>query len=499
MRCPALFPGRRAIAAAAAALCLVALPGAGLAAAAGARAAAPAGSWGKAEAVRGLNARNKGGFAEVTSVSCPSAGNCSAVGIYANRSGSERSYSEVFAVSQQHGQWGKAEEIPGTAALDAGDYADFSTLSCSSVGNCAAAGNYAGRSGNSQVFVVSEKHGRWGKAEEAPGLKAMNKGDAELESVSCAPSGSCSAGGTYTNRRGNSEAFVVSRRNGTWGRAEQVPGSAALNTGGDAQVSSLSCPSAGSCAAGGQYSLPGNQNGQPYEAFVVSQRNGRWGKAERVPGLAALDTGRESEINSVSCASAASCTAAGYYTDRASSSSAFVVSQRNGTWGKAEEVPGTAALSKQGGFAAVDSVSCPSPGNCTAVGHYAIGVNGFRPFVVSEKNGTWGQAGQVPGLAALDTGKGSALGQVSCFSPGNCTAGGNYTPGRSGKSQAFVVTQHNGVWGKAEPVPGAAALNKGDNAGVGPMSCPSAGGCSAGGYYTDGSRHQQALLVSQAR
>ena len=436
----ALFAGRRAIAAAAAALCLAALPGAGLAA--GARAAASGGSWGKAEAVRGLAARNKGGFAEVMSVSCPSAGNCSAVGIYANRSGSERSYSEVFAVSQQHGQWGKAEEIPGTAALNVGDYADFSTLSCSSVGNCAAAGNYAGRSGNSQVFVVSERHGRWGKAEEAPGLKAMNKGDAELESVSCAPSGSCSAGGTYTNRRGNSEAFVVSRRNGTWGQAEQVPGSAALNTGGDAQVSSLSCPSAGGCAAGGQYSLPGNQNGQPYEAFVVSQRNGRWGKAERVPGLAALDTGRESEVDSVSCASAASCTAAGYYTGRSGSSSAFVVSQRNGTWGHAQ---------------------------------------------------------QVPGLAALDTGQDSAPGQVSCFSAGNCSVGGIYAPGRSGKTQAFVVSQHNGVWDKAEPVPGAAALNKGDNAGIGPMSCPSAGGCSAGGDYTDGSRHQQALLVSQAR
>jgi hypothetical protein len=53
-----LFPGRVAVAA----LCAVLLPGASLAAATSARAAAPGSSWGKAEVVRGLAARNKGGF-----------------------------------------------------------------------------------------------------------------------------------------------------------------------------------------------------------------------------------------------------------------------------------------------------------------------------------------------------------------------------------------------------------------------------------------------------
>ena len=489
---------RRAVAAAAGALCAVLLPGASLAAAAGARAAASGGSWGKAEVVRGLAARNKGGFALVTTVSCASAGNCAAAGIYADRSGHERSYSDVFVVSQKNGRWGKAEEIPGTAALNVGDYADFSTVSCGSAGNCAAAGNYTGRSGNSEVFVVSQKHGRWGKAQEVPGLAAVNKGDAGMESVSCAPAGSCSAGGTYTGRSGGFEAFVVSRKNGTWGKAEQVPGSAALNTGGDALVSSVSCASAGRCAAGGHYSLPGNDNGQPSEAFVVSQNKGRWGKAERVPGLAALDTGRESEINSVSCDRAGSCAAAGYYTGRSFKSEGFVVSRKNGSWGRAEEVPGIAALSKDAEFAAVSSVSCPSAGNCSAVGYYDIGVNGFRAFAVSQKNGTWGQAGLVPGLAALDTGGYSALGSASCGSAGNCSAGGNYTRGRSGRTRAFVVTKDNGIWGQAEQVPGTAALNKGGNAGIGPVSCPPSGSCSAGGAYTDSSRHLQAFLVSQA-
>src|SRR5216683_2611505 len=40
---------------------------------------------------------------------------------------------------------------------------------------------------------------------------------------------------------------------GGWGRAMEVPGSGALNKGGDAVVISVSCASAGNCAAGGFY------------------------------------------------------------------------------------------------------------------------------------------------------------------------------------------------------------------------------------------------------
>ena len=39
---------------------------------------------------------------------------------------------------------------------------------------------------------------------------------------------------------------------------------------------------------------------------------------------------------------------------------AFVVSQAHGTWGKAVEVPGTAALNKDG-LAGIGSLSCASP------------------------------------------------------------------------------------------------------------------------------------------
>ena len=67
------------------------------------------------------------------------------------------------------------------------------------------------------------------------------------------PGGYCAAGGYYTDSAGHRQAFVVTRSAHLWRAAVEVPGSAALSTSGYAGVASLSCGSAGSCAAGGSY------------------------------------------------------------------------------------------------------------------------------------------------------------------------------------------------------------------------------------------------------
>jgi hypothetical protein len=62
-----------------------------------------------------------------------------------------------------------------------------------------------------QAFVVSETGGKWGKAIEVPGTAALNQGGlAAVNSVSCATAGNCSAGGQYTTASGAEEVFVVS-------------------------------------------------------------------------------------------------------------------------------------------------------------------------------------------------------------------------------------------------------------------------------------------------
>ena len=91
-----------------------------------------------------------------------------------------------------------------------------------------------------------------------------------------------------------------------------MPGLAALNAGGGAEVTSLSCARAGSCAAGGSYWL---DRPRRYQGFVAVERHGRWGTAIEVPGLGALNAGGGNgyaQVTSVSCASAFSCAAGGY-------------------------------------------------------------------------------------------------------------------------------------------------------------------------------------------
>ena len=96
--------------------------------------------------------------------------------------------------------------------------------------------------------------GTWGRAEEVPGTAALNMGgDAETESVSCGAAGDCSAGGYYIAGSGAVQAFVAGEAGGSWGTAKEVPGSAALNKDGGAAILSVSCASAGNCSAGGYY------------------------------------------------------------------------------------------------------------------------------------------------------------------------------------------------------------------------------------------------------
>src|ERR1700733_9279946 len=74
---------------------------------------------------------------------------------------------------------------------------------------------------------------------------------------------------------------------GSWGTGIEVPGTAALNQDGDSEVTSVSCATAGNCSAGGDYA----DASLHLQAFVVSEAGGRWGTAIEVPGTAALDTG----------------------------------------------------------------------------------------------------------------------------------------------------------------------------------------------------------------
>jgi len=460
------------VAAGAAVMCAGMLTGAGLAPAGAARAGVHGVRWGTAQEVPGIAKLSKGGSASVTSVSCWAVNDCAASGYYGSTS-RIASPGHAFVVAERNGRWAKAEEVPGLAALNTGGYAVVASVSCAPGGYCVAGGYYTDRDGNSQAFVVTAVKGRWRAAVEVPGTAALDAGGgfAQVTSVSCPSAGSCAAGGYYKNSRRQRRAFVVSQKKGRWHAARRVPVPVA-GIGGDG-FGSLSCWSAGNCAAGGGFSTRGGVG-----AWVVSERNGVWGKWEQVPGLAALNTGHSSFVNSVSCTRRGYCALGGFYQlpatgpDSPAYDSPFVASGRYGRWRAAVAWPASPVLNGSLGPDEGDvvAVSCPSPRNCTAAGP-----GGQASFVASQKNGVWGtpraQAGasslscpsagncgsgggnlvagerngrwrkaeEVPGLAALNTGGNAQVVSVSCPSAGHCTAAGTYKVSDSVLFMAFVT------------------------------------------------------------
>src|SRR6266851_2045615 len=362
---------------------------------------------------------------------------------------------------------------------------EVTSVSCASAGNCAAGGDY-GDGRYLRAFVINEVNGIWSNALRVPGIDVLSGGrGAGVVSVSCVGPGNCAAAGSYMTSRGGLHGFVVSEVNGSWQKALQVPGLAALDKAGIAETMSVSCSAAGSCAAGGNYYNDGIGSG----AFVVSASNGLWRTA--LPVRFASKVGI-AQIWSVSCRRPGYCAAGGHYFDGLGRNQAFVVSQVNGAWRKALEVPGSAVLNT-GGVAEVLSVSCGGPTSCAAGGYYEDSATRTHPFVVNRVNGTWRAALQVPGLPATDNGGG--VKSISCGVPGNYAAAGNYTDA-AGNSQGFVVNEVNGAWRKAIDVPGLRALNLAGHAGVVSLSCGAADNCAAGGYYTD-QIYSQAFIVGE--
>jgi hypothetical protein len=480
----------------------------------GAGAAVTGGTWGDARTVPGM-----GGGSGVLSVSCGAAGWCGAGGYLTTSSGNI----EAAVASQAHGVWGRARVVPGLAELNKGGYAQVLSVSCASAGNCSAGGFYTSRGRGGLVaskivaFGVSEARGRWGAVRVITGLAALTRGKyggAAITSVSCSSAGTCSAGGYYEATSGLlHRSFVVSQVAGSWGSARQLRGPAGMMTGGfgGGGVTSVSCASAGNCSAGGSY-----EDGSGAHSFVVSQVAGVWGTARQVAGSGSTGGGvyfPGAEVASVSCARAGNCTAAGFYGNFDGTVRSFVISQVRGTWETARPIPGAAALI-EGGDNQVTSVSCVSPGNCTVAGYaFRFMPTGTEtreyatPFVVSQHDGTLGRARQIPGIGAISKYGFAVLTVLSCAAPGNCAAGGYYTTllGPSygtGPGQAFVVSQVNGTWHRARTV--TAALNNSGPYDGGPaeltsMACSAAGRCTAGGYYGDSeiSARQHAFVVGQ--
>jgi hypothetical protein len=395
---------------------------------------------------------NQGALAAIVSISCPSTGSCSAGGYYTGSGDS----TQALVITESDGRWDSGEEVPGTAGLNAGDYASVNTISCVSPGNCVAGGYTLSSQGPpAQTFLVQQTNGVWGSAQVVlPG------GNSEITSVSCVAVGYCAAGGFHGD-----SAVVMTQAHGRWSGPHVVVTGAAGTA-----VGQVSCQGKrAGCAAAGE--VVGTSN----RGFLVSSKAGVWGRTRSWPAPVQLDA--------VSCPAPGDCVAGG-----SDGTAGAVITQTKGTWGP---------VTKLRGKDTVSYLSCPATGDCTAAGGGSV---------IDESDGQWGSWQPVPGLATLAT-KGNPIPPeaetLSCGRPGDCVVGGGYNTYLASEvnpqpRNAFLASEHGGIWGKAFQAATNLNPSPGVVANVTAVSCADTGYCGAGGYYWNGYQQQRAFVMSQA-
>jgi len=403
---------------------------------------------------------------------------------------------EGFVMDERDGVWSGMKPVPGLLALNVGGTLTITAPSCASPGNCVVGGSYENGKSDDVAFVASERNGTWGKAEPIPGLAALATDDYDAVSqVSCGAAGDCTATGTYyAGAEPNTvqDAFHVTEKNGSWGKAAKAPSYWT-----DQVAGGLACTGPGDCDLIGNSELNG--------PFAVEEKNGVWGAATPLSG------GQYSEVDSLSCTSPGNCVAAGdeFGTATDNTNEAALWRESDGTWAAVRPLPGMAALGEQSG---VTLVSCASPTSCAATGWYQNAKSDDVPFVISETGGTWAPPVSLAGLAGVVINGNSVnlvVTSLSCSTAGDCTAGGFYSNTQQG--WALLADETGGTWSKARRIPGVpigSRLTVGYYSGVPALgsvvtevSCTTGGFCGTAGddvQSYNGKAYQAGFLVNKA-
>lgn len=324
-----------------------------------------AGVWGRAIKVR---APEDGGA--FTGVSCTSVGNCTAVGYdYSGSTGvhgqAELGY-PIYA-TETAGKWGVATEVTSSVGgfFFSAAGAGFTSVSCTSVGNCTAVG------GNGPMYAT-ESGGTWGPATFLDTETFVGY----FNGVSCTTATDCTAVGddeSYDGMYGffsPNQPIYDTEAAGTWG----APAEIAAPGGGTGSFNAVSCASSSDCTAVGG---PG--------PMYATESGGTWGPATEVAVPGTYGT-----LSGVSCTSSTDCAVVGN-----SVSPAFGTYDESIHMTKIDGAWGPAFVDGGGGFS---NISCPLITGCTAVGSFDVcgydvnvcaGPSRDFPIYSTESAGVW--------------------------------------------------------------------------------------------------------------
>ena len=267
-----------------------------------------------------------------------------------------------------------------------------------------------------------------------------------LNGIACSSASACVAGG-WDVPTGASEQPLIESWDGTAWTVATTP---ALSGSQAAAVDSVACAGAAFCVAAGWENAAATGRDQP----LVEMWNGSTWSLATTPAFAA-----SSDLNGVSCTSASNCMAVG------DTNNGTLAERWDGTLWTVTATPNPASLDRLNG------ISCAATTMCVAVG--ATSVSGGGATIVEQWNGSvWAVVPSVNPTAN------SGLDGVSCVAVNACTAVG--VEGFPNTDNATLVEQWNGgSWSVvSSPNPGSTIDASFDG-----VSCVAATSCVAVGRY----------------
>jgi hypothetical protein len=353
--------------------------------------------------------------------------------------------------------------------INAGGNAYVQAITCPTSTMCAAVGQAEDASSHIQAMVATWNGTSWTDSAIATSLNAGN--NASLTSVSCPTATFCVAGGWYTDGSTKQQALLATYSGGVWSAQEVA---ASQNANGFANVTSVSCAAASACVAVGFATASGSVR----QAIVITGDGVTWTSAVTA---STLNTAGSAQFNAVSCASATMCVAVGKYTATGNLRHGLIGVFNGTTWTDSE----SASSLDVDNYGYLNAVSCPSTTYCLAGGFYSDASNNQQAYVTSYNGTTWTASPLAVSLNVDGTGQ---INAIACVSSSYCMAVGSYADA-SNKWWAFAATAPSS-W--ASPVINDyALLNAGRAVGTS-VTCLTSSLCVAGGYYTLGNGQQEA-------
>src|SRR5208337_1574352 len=184
--------------------------------------------------------------------------------------------------------------------------------------------------------------------------------------------------------------------------------------------------------------------------MVMTESSGGWSTRLLPIPAAASPTEPYAILTQVACPEVTKCVATGDFTESGSAKGLFAAAQNGSEWTETELNPEGAPYAHG---ASLSSLACPSSTVCVAVGSAAHG--GVAVGLIATDMATkWTLTeAPVPGDYSLfNLFPNVSINALSCPTAGNCAAVGTYPVGELGYSRNALWTDSGGVW-SAEPAP----------------------------------------------